>query len=152
MRVRRAGDDDQDLAASWRLAFLADHLGVDGFDEDVVATIRTFFREEHAADRAWSWLAEDDDGRTVGAVTLLVRPAAPHPHHPGRREGYVVNLYVDPRVRGQGCGRRLMEALLADARAAGLRRVSLHATDDGRPLYHRLGFAPEPAFLQLPLP
>jgi len=47
-------------------------------------------------------------------------------------------IIVDARMRGQGLGRRLMEAAMA---LAGPREMRLTATADGRPLYEKLGFA-----------
>lgn len=46
-------------------------------------------------------------------------------------------VIVSPRAQGRGLGRRLVEALLADAAP---RPVTLLATRAGRPLYDRLGF------------
>ncbi|RBO51276.1 GNAT family N-acetyltransferase [Rhodovulum sp. BSW8] len=47
-------------------------------------------------------------------------------------------IIVDAALRGQGLGRRLMEAVIA---LAGDRALSLVATPEGRPLYEKLGFA-----------
>jgi GNAT superfamily N-acetyltransferase len=56
------------------------------------------------------------------------------------REGLILNVYVDPRYRRQGVARRLMEALIDWAPAAGIVRLVLHASEDGRSLYEALGF------------
>ncbi|QGP81058.1 GNAT family N-acetyltransferase [Sphingobium sp. CAP-1] len=48
-------------------------------------------------------------------------------------------VIVSPRAQGMGLGRRLMEAVLADL---GDRTVLLNATDEGAPLYRKLGFEP----------
>src|SRR5690606_29915348 len=52
--------------------------------------------------------------------------------------GEVVGVAVDERYHGQGIGRHLVEALLAEARALGLRRVFALTLRDG--FFHRLGF------------
>lgn len=46
-------------------------------------------------------------------------------------------IIVDPSMRGQSLGRRLMDAVLD---AAGDRECRLVATESGRPLYEKLGF------------
>jgi GNAT superfamily N-acetyltransferase len=48
-------------------------------------------------------------------------------------------VIVSPRAQGMGIGRRLMDAVLGDL---GNRTVLLNATDEGAPLYRKLGFAP----------
>lgn len=55
----------------------------------------------------------------------------------GEDAGSLGMLIVDPDRQRAGIGRRLTEAVLADA---GERTLSLHATADGLPLYERLGF------------
>lgn len=46
-------------------------------------------------------------------------------------------IIVDERLRGQGLGRRVMDAVMT---LAGNRTMRLIATEDGRPLYEKLGF------------
>jgi ribosomal protein S18 acetylase RimI-like enzyme len=54
-------------------------------------------------------------------------------------------LWVDPGFRGAGVGRALVEAVIAEARAEGKRRVVLHVVAGNDPalrLYQRSGFIP----------
>ena len=54
-------------------------------------------------------------------------------------------MWVDPGFRGAGVGRALVDAVTAQARAAGKRRVVLHVVSDKDPagrLYQRAGFVP----------
>lgn len=50
----------------------------------------------------------------------------------------IVGVAVDERRQGQGVGRHLIDALLDEARALGLRRVFALTLQDG--FFHRLGF------------
>lgn len=58
-------------------------------------------------------------------------------------EGDIQTIAVAPELRGRGLGRRLMEALRAEARARGVRELFLEVRADNpvaRSLYESLGF------------
>jgi GNAT superfamily N-acetyltransferase len=148
MLIREATTADMDVVIALRLAFVADVHRRHELSDDFAADTRAYMLEEHASRGARSWLAEDD-GDAVGVVTLLLRTVPPHPTNRRVAEGYVINMYVAPAHRGAGVAPRLFDALLAAANEMDLRRITLHATDAGRPLYERTGFAAEPTWLQL---
>jgi len=61
-------------------------------------------------------------------------------------------MYTEPRFRGRGVARAILDELIVFAHAAGVRgRVWLRATDAGRPLYASAGFLPRDYFMQLRL-
>ena len=69
--------------------------------------------------------------------------------------GEIKRLYVQPASRGEGWGRRLTEAAIAEARAIGYRELKLDTLDwmgDARKLYAKLGFRECPAYYDNPLP
>jgi ribosomal protein S18 acetylase RimI-like enzyme len=69
-------------------------------------------------------------------------PHPPGPLSPGGREAYILNVYTRPEARRLGLARMLMERAVEEARAAGVRRIWLRASDDGRTLYESMGFGP----------
>jgi len=63
-------------------------------------------------------------------------------------------MWVDPRFRGTGVGRALVDAVVAQAGAAGKRRLVLHVAsgnDVAGRLYQRAGFVRTAQILPLPL-
>lgn len=56
-------------------------------------------------------------------------------------DGHVDHLYVHPIAAGQGIGARLIDAMLARARTAGIKRLHVEASENARPLFERKGFA-----------
>jgi GNAT superfamily N-acetyltransferase len=150
MHVRPATIDDLDVVCDLRIAFLADHRGTDPVAEDggFTALTRAFVEPRLRDGTLPSWLA-DDGGRAVGTVSMLLVEMPPRPEDLRSLEGYVLNLYVRPDRRQRGIGRALFDACLAGATDLALRRVFLHATDDGRPLYLRRGFRTNDDWMEL---
>lgn len=81
-------------------------------------------------------------GGGVQIRTLLPRPDSDRQRLLLGREALVLNVYVEPAWRRRGLARHMMEAVLDWARSAGIVRVVLHASGDGRPLYESMGFVP----------
>jgi N-acetylglutamate synthase-like GNAT family acetyltransferase len=54
---------------------------------------------------------------------------------------YLCDVFVFPQFRGKGISKAMMEAITADPRLQGLRRVML-ATSDAHELYAQYGFKP----------
>ena len=92
---------------------------------------------ERGTHRAWIASA---DGAPVACVTLIWWAMPPTPANPHRKRGSVSSVFTLQNFRRQGISRRLMEMLLEHARAEGVERLVLWASDTGRPLYESLGF------------
>ncbi|NYI58740.1 GNAT family N-acetyltransferase [Cellulomonas soli] len=55
--------------------------------------------------------------------------------------GWLADVLVDPAHRGRGLGRALVTGIVADLDPAGLKRILLKASPEGRALYEKLGWA-----------
>jgi GNAT superfamily N-acetyltransferase len=95
------------------------------------------------------WIAcpADAPDVVVGGAGVQIRPLLPRPDAAGTRllvgnEGLIVNVYVERPRRREGIARLLIEAILSWARDAGIARLVLHPSSEGRPLYETLGFVP----------
>ncbi len=93
------------------------------------------------------WLALEAGGSVIAGAGVHIKPQLPRVRPDGRGIAaspapLVVNVYTEPAWRGRGIARMLMQRLLGWAQAEGYDRVSLHASDAGRPLYASLGFTP----------
>lgn len=90
--------------------------------------VKMAFVARHPACRPF---VADADGAIVGTgVTTINGPVA-----------WIGTIWVDPAWRGQGLGTALTQATIDAAEAAGCRALVLVATEAGRPLYERFGFA-----------
>ena len=76
-------------------------------------------------------IVADDDGQVIGTgVATAYGPV-----------GWVGTIFVDPERRGHGLGRALTRAVVEHLENSGCRTLLLIASDYGRPLYEREGFA-----------
>ncbi|MFI7340208.1 GNAT family N-acetyltransferase [Streptomyces sp. NPDC050085] len=86
-----------------------------------------------------------DRGRLAACATGTINHSLGSPGNPSGTSGHVFNVCTDPQHRRQGYSRACMEALLDWFRQRDVRRIDLHATAQGEPLYASLGFARTPA-------
>ena len=101
---------------------------------------RRYLAEALPAGEYLAWLTEWE-GAVVGGVGVVLRRLLPRPGHlDGGQEAYVLNVWVDEAHRGRGLATQLMREVMTWCAERGIRRVSLHASEQGRRVYERLGF------------
>jgi GNAT superfamily N-acetyltransferase len=144
--IRPATGEDLTTLVDFRLAMLADILGP-GPEAETAALADT--PDLHQANERWVGehfgrdfiaLLAELDGRPAATAGLLWFAHPPGPADPGGLEAYILNVYTRPEARRMGLARMLMGRLVEEARAAGVRRIWLRTSDDGRPLYEAMGF------------
>jgi ribosomal protein S18 acetylase RimI-like enzyme len=148
--VREAGPADIAILVHHRVAMFRD-MGALPAQQERELELRSadWMRDALPRGEYLAWVAEDgaDPPAIIGGAGVQVRPILPRPDPAAQDvdagpEALVVNVYVEPAWRRRGVAEAVMRALLEDLAARGIRRVVLHTSDDGRPLYERLGFAP----------
>lgn len=150
-RVRIATPADAPLPARHRVEMFRDmgRIAAESVVTELRAAGEPVLRDWIANGTYVGWLAEpvERPGEVVGGAGLQLRPLLPRPSSDGNGviggpEAYVLNVYVERQWRRRGVAALLMERVLAYVRERGLHVVTLHASDEGRPLYERLGFKP----------
>ena len=80
-------------------------------------------------------------GRLVACSGLVLFRRPPSRRNLSGWEGYVMNMYTEPAWRGRGLATALLGECVAYVRSeTPARRIRLHATAAGRPVYERAGF------------
>ena len=106
-----------------------------------------YFTRAMSEEGALSWLAEvDKQVVAAGTLAMFVRP--PYPGNLAGKEAYLLNMYTLPDYRKQGTASALLDAMAAEAIARRFGKVWLHASEAGRPLYERIGFVANPAYME----
>ncbi len=88
------------------------------------------------------FLAVTNSGEVVGGGGIVISawPGVLGQRQP--RRAMILNMYVEKPYRRRGIARALMETMIDFCRREGFAHVGLHASDEGRPLYEKLGFKP----------
>ena len=105
------------------------------FVDDPWSTEQMWAELAHVPATRWFVVHEDSDGIDGYAGLFAVPP-----------QGDVQTLAVAPRSQGRGLGRRLLEALTAEAVRRGCAQLFLEVRIDNEPaiaLYEASGFAPQ---------
>ena len=145
--IRLARPLDGRLVAGFRVRSRIEHFGGDpaqfaAFLDDCAGA----YERGIAAGNLVSWLAFDG-ADAVGTATLQTWSTLPRVG--GRspagaeRDGRVRNVYVVPEYRRRGIAAALMRELLSEALRAKIDRLALGTSEEGRPLYGKLGFVPK---------
>jgi GNAT superfamily N-acetyltransferase len=82
------------------------------------------------------------DGRIVGTGVATANGPV----------GWVGTIFVEPEQRGRGIGAALTRAVVGDLERRGCRTLVLIATDEGRPVYERQGFAVQTRYVRYAAP
>ena len=77
------------------------------------------------------------DGKIVGTATLFIQKNVTHGYRP---YGHIENVVTDSAYRGAGIGKRIMESLIADAKAMDCYKVILDCNENISSFYEKVGF------------
>lgn len=145
LTVRQAEVGDIPAMIAMRLALFQDlgYLPPDADTTEVVRANQAYLSRKLQSDEFVGWLAEYE-GRAVATASLVVLEKMPTAANLTGLEAYLMGVYTAPAFRRMGAGELLVRQAIAYTQERGIPRLSLHASDHGRPLYERLGFRPSP--------
>jgi GNAT superfamily N-acetyltransferase len=116
-----------------------------GSDNDLTAHDAVFvlwLEAALASGEYLGFLAATDAGEIAGGAGLWLQEWPPRPNNPNIKRGYIMNVYVERDQRRKGIARQLITAVMDYCKANNRTIVTLHASEEGRPLYESLGFEP----------
>jgi len=149
--IRFATVADLELISSHRARMFAD-MGelpaemFDSFQAQSLEALRQLFEEN----KYIGWLAnpENQPDKIVAGAGVQLREVPPHPQPDAHgkidivsgRQAIIQNVYTEPAWRRRGLAALLIKRIIDWTREQGIESVVLHASDDGRAVYERLGF------------
>lgn len=138
--IRRAGIEDIEDVIALRMAFLREEKPDAGeLEPAVLALTRKYVEEKLPAGEFLVWLAEED-GKIIGTSGLVFFHRPPTFGYLSDLHTYVLNMYTLPEWRRRGVATMLLRHIIEYVKTTPASRISLNATEMGRPIYERLGF------------
>ena len=118
----------------------------DPFRAQSLSALRKMF--EQASYVGWLASPSDDLNKIVAGAGVQLREVPPHPQPDANgkidivagRQAIIQNVYTEPKWRRHGLAGLLIKRIIDWTREQGIQSLVLHASDDGRAVYERLGF------------
>jgi GNAT superfamily N-acetyltransferase len=151
--IRQATPDDAAIIG-WHRARMFQDMGL--VPDELFESFRTKALDRLgkalASGDYFGWLVSERNAlqKIIAGAGVIIREVPPFPirHKNGEitiaegRQGLIVNVFSEPEWRRRGLAQLLMEQIIAWSREQQLDGLVLHASDDGRALYEKLGFVP----------
>ena len=140
MTVEKARTKDIEALVKMRLCYLIEDNGsLDAQDLEAIKRELPGYFQAHLGKDLFVYVVRD--GQTIVSCAFLLTVEKPmSPAFINGRTGMVLNVYTCPSYRRKGCAKKIMEALLSEAKKMEISVIELKATEDGYPLYRSVGF------------
>lgn len=140
-QLRRATVNDAALITEHRHRMFTDNQfapedALDAMDVNFLPWVR-----ERLADGRYVGLLLEGAGEVVASAGIHFADFPPHYLHAEPGRAYLLNFWTAPATRGRGYAKQLVKACIDECRTRGSKVVVLHASQFGRPIYEKFGFA-----------
>ena len=148
--IRRATVADVEALAQLRLALLREMGSIRDESQEgpLLDALRVYLHRKMATNEFLAWVAEAEE-QVVAISGLVFFERPPDTSNLAGLDAYLMNMYTLPAWRGRGLASALLDEIIGFVRTTPARRIWLHATAAGRPLYENAGFRPSTRDMEL---
>jgi GNAT superfamily N-acetyltransferase len=138
--IRRAGVEDMDILVDLRMALMREaYQDMTVEEAEFRELTRRYIEDKFPKGELLVWLAEEE-GLAVGIAGIIVTHQPPTFRYPDGIRISLHDMYTLPEYRRRGIAIALGREVIAYVKTTPAKRIGLHATEAGRPLYELLGF------------
>lgn len=109
-------------------------------DKKIFKEATKLYLEKHIDDGSIISYIAVDGGRIVSSCILCIYETIPLPSCISGKIGLLLNVYTLKEYRRKGIAYKLLSELFKEAKKLGVSKIELDYTDEGYPLYKKLGF------------
>jgi len=140
IKYRKAEINDIDNLAIIRSIFIMEVTGCSEIEREKLETAnKIYFESALEEDSFVAWLALDND-KIIATSGLSFSVAPPSLDRLNGKVAYIMNMFTFLEYRKQGIGMELLKRTVEEAKSRGYKKITLNATDMGKPLYEKYGF------------
>ena len=141
IEYRKAGLGDIAELARMRIEFLNEVQTLEAGigNDELYVNLKEYFLENMNTGCFMAWIATDDEA-IVGISGIYFYSLPPSYKKPNGKVAYIMNMYTRPAYRGKGIAPTLFGRLIEESKKRGCEKISLNATDMGKPIYQKFGF------------
>ena len=149
VNIRKCDCADLEVLIKMRIEFLkeAGHVKDDEDVSDLYNEIREYILM-HLNKDLFFWLAEIEN-EVVASGAVSIWDKLPIKAGNGSKVGYFSNMYTRPLYRKKGIASCLMKHIIQFLKAEGIQKAMLHALEDGKGVYKKLGFGTSDNFMEM---
>lgn len=151
--VRKAAIDELDTLLQWRMRVLQEVFQLYENDKNYLAIRRnneTYYRK-HLIEGSHTacFAVENSNDRIVGCGGICYQFEMPSPDNVSGTNGYLMNIYTIPEVRGEGIGQKILKFLIDEAKSRDVEKIYLESSDVAKNFYEEIGFVDLKNYMRL---
>lgn len=140
MVIRKAGESDINSLVDLRFAYLNCHFGnLSEEQESALQKQLPNYFKNHLNQDFIAYIAETE-GQIISTSFLVISEKPANPNFITGRTGLFLNVFTYPNYRKQGIATEILNELIKEAKNHNLAYIELSSTEEGRPIYNKLGF------------
>ncbi len=141
IQFRKATLEDIDILVNLRVNFLKEVEKPSNEALSIVLreSIHQFFRKKMHNNEFVSWIATNE-GKIIATSGVSFLDVPPSYANASGKEAYIMNLYTLPQFRKRGIGTKLLDKIISEVRKSLVKKIRLHSTEIGKPIYIKKGF------------
>ncbi|MCL4447289.1 MAG: GNAT family N-acetyltransferase [Thermoplasmatales archaeon] len=133
--------DDIEMLVDHRILMWKDiHPDMDERIEETRLTTREWIESKFSEGVLTALIVKNREGEVVGSGCILVREDQPRPGSVSMKHPYLLSMYTLPKFRKKGVASLIVKAAIDWSKDNKFDRITLHASDQGKTLYEKLGF------------
>lgn len=139
--IRKAVPDDMDKLIKLRIDYLTiDMGGLKAEDEAVIKSQLVNYIAKNINQTFIAYFAEVDK-KVVSTAFLAISEKPANPHFITGKTGTLLNVLTYPEYRRKGLASKVIKRIIEEARQLGVSYIELSASEEGKPVYEKLGFS-----------